>query len=87
MAQAAAPVRRRQRPAKVARAPAAGRSARHFDLVPASPRVRELRAMRSLQPAAADITTAPVVSLLAISAVLGLAGLVAFRRRNLALPV
>jgi LPXTG-motif cell wall-anchored protein len=43
--------------------------------------------MRSLQPAAADITTAPVVSLLAISAVLGLAGLVAFRRRNLALPV
>jgi LPXTG-motif cell wall-anchored protein len=43
--------------------------------------------MRSLQPAAADIITAPVVSLLAISAVLGLAGLVAFRRRNLALPV
>lgn len=36
---------------------------------------------------AADVTTLPVVSLLAISAVLAVAGLVAFRRRNLALPV
>jgi len=54
VAQAAAPVRRKQRPKKVARAPAAARSARHFDLVPASPRVRELRAMRSLQLAIAQ---------------------------------
>jgi ABC-2 type transport system permease protein len=36
---------------------------------------------------AADITTFPVVSLIAISAVLAVTGLVAFRRRNLALPV
>jgi putative exporter of polyketide antibiotics len=36
---------------------------------------------------AADITADPVVSLLAISAVLVVAGLAAFRRRNLALPV
>jgi ABC-2 type transport system permease protein len=36
---------------------------------------------------AADVTTIPVVSLLAISAALAVAGLVAFRRRNLALPV
>ena len=36
---------------------------------------------------AADVTTVPVVSLLAISAVLAAGGLVAFRRRNLALPV
>ena len=36
---------------------------------------------------AADITAVPVLSLVAISAVLGVAGLVAFRRRNLALPV
>jgi ABC-2 type transport system permease protein len=35
---------------------------------------------------AADITAVPVVSLLAISAVLAVTGLVAFRRRNLALP-
>jgi ABC-2 type transport system permease protein len=36
---------------------------------------------------AADVTTVPVVSLLAISAVLAVAGVVALRRRNLALPV
>ena len=36
---------------------------------------------------AADITAVPVVSLVAIAAALVLAGLVAFRRRNLALPV
>ena len=36
---------------------------------------------------AADVTTVPVVGLLAISAVLAVTGLVAFRRRNLALPV
>ena len=35
---------------------------------------------------AADVTTVPVVSLLAISAFLAVAGLLAFRRRNLALP-
>ena len=36
---------------------------------------------------AADITAVPLLSLVAISAVIGVAGLVAFRRRNLALPV
>ena len=36
---------------------------------------------------AAAIATAPLLGLLAIAAVLALAGLVAFRRRNLALPV
>ena len=36
---------------------------------------------------AADVTAVPVVSLQAISAVLTVAGLVAFRRRNFALPV
>jgi ABC-2 type transport system permease protein len=36
---------------------------------------------------AADITAVPVVSLVAIAAALVVAGLVAFRRRNLALPV
>jgi putative exporter of polyketide antibiotics len=36
---------------------------------------------------AAEITALPVVSLLAVAAVLAVAGLVAFRRRNLALPV
>jgi ABC-2 type transport system permease protein len=36
---------------------------------------------------AADVTILPVVSLLAVSAVLAVAGLVAFRRRNLVLPV
>ena len=36
---------------------------------------------------AAEVTLVPVVGLLAISAVLTVAGLVAFRRRNLALPV
>ena len=36
---------------------------------------------------AAEITAIPVVSLLAVAAVLAVAGLVAFRRRNLALPV
>jgi putative exporter of polyketide antibiotics len=35
---------------------------------------------------AADITTVPIISLVALSAALAVAGLVAFRRRNLALP-
>ena len=35
---------------------------------------------------AADVTTVPILSLVALSAVLAVAGLVAFRRRNLALP-
>jgi ABC-2 type transport system permease protein len=35
---------------------------------------------------AADITIVPIVSLLTIAAVLAVAGLVAFRRRNLPLP-
>ena len=36
---------------------------------------------------AADITAVPLVSLVAISVALGVAALVAFRRRNLSLPV
>ena len=36
---------------------------------------------------AAEITAVPVVSLLAVAVALAVAGLVAFRRRNLALPV
>ena len=36
---------------------------------------------------AAEITALPVVSLLAVAVGLAVAGLVAFRRRNLALPV
>jgi ABC-2 type transport system permease protein len=35
---------------------------------------------------AADVTTVPILSLVALSAVLAVAGLVAFRHRNLALP-
>jgi ABC-2 type transport system permease protein len=35
---------------------------------------------------AADVTTVPIISLVALAAVLAVAGLVAFRRRNLALP-
>ena len=45
------------------------------------------RSPTSRRRPAADVTAVPVVSLLAISAVLAVAGLVAFRRRNLALPV